>query len=407
METRLQLQRGRRTDDRENLSAMNASLSETRTTLSQALKTQGVEADDPDLGVEEFVRAFDRQIQQANARVEYEARSAQVTLISKQLHQLHEIDVELIGVERQIRDILAHADSELVQSSSIDRGIAAFQELCQQHTSWNTAKRELETKEQHLLLLHNRDQEDGTIHQLEVAGRRLQQLVERHPEWHALTPERSKSEYDQQAREVAENIRDAETEIIRLRHTLESLEINHAQLADLLEQQRAAVEQYSHLARMHEQVKEAIDILEGATADFQRAFAPRLETRVAHALRTVTGGRYQQAQVDPTNLGLAVYSPESDRWVPAEHLSTGTRDLIYLAMRVSVSDLLSSNKEPLPLLLDDPFVHFDENREEKALAYLSDIARDHQIIFFSKDNKLIDHFRSKGRDIFVTRLDLA
>jgi uncharacterized protein YhaN len=91
--------------------------------------------------------------------------------------------------------------------------------------------------------------------------------------------------------------------------------------------------------------------------------------------------------------------------VPAEHLSTGTRDLIYLAMRVAISDLLSSSKEPLPLLLDDPFVHFDATREQKALAYLSDIAKEYQILFFSKDHTLEERLQSVSQNIYVTQLN--
>lgn len=407
METRLQLQRGKCTDDRENLSAMNASLMKARAILSQVLKTQGVETEDPDWGVEKYIRAFDRQTQQANARAEYQARSAQAALISGQLKQLREMDVELIRVEQQIRDILAQADPEFVQSSSIDEGIAAFQQLCQLHANWSTARHDLDTKEQQLLILQNLDQEEGTIHQLEVAERRLQRFVEGHPEWRELAPERPKAEYDLQIQEVSSHIQAAETEIIRMRHTLESQEMSHPQLADLLEQQGVVAELYLHLTCMHEQVTRAIGMLEEATVEFQRSFAPRLEARIAHALRTVTGGRYQQAQVDPTNLGLSVYVPESARWVSAERLSTGTRDLIYLAMRVAVSDLLSSSKEPLPLLLDDPFVHFDATREQRALTYLCDIAKEFQLLFFSKDHTLEERLRGTGQEISVTQLELV
>lgn len=405
IETRLQLQRGKCTNYSENLIALNASLTNAHTDLSQILKTQGVKTEELDLGVDEYIQNFDRQTQQGNARAEYPAKSAQAVLMSAQLNQLRQMDAELIKNERDIRDILVQADPEFVQPASIDEGIDAFRQLCQLHASWSNATHDLEIKEKQLLLLQSHDQEDGTIHQLEIGERRLQQLVEGHPEWRELVPERPQAEYDRQIQEVSSHIQAAEKETIRAHHTLESLEMNHVHRADLLEQQESAKELYSHLTHMHGRVTSAKTMLADATTEFQRAFAPRLETRIAQALSTVTSGRYQQVQVDPADLGISVYSPESGRWVLGEHLSTGTRDLIYLAMRVAVSELLSSNKEPLPLLLDDPFVHFDSVREQKALTYLSDIAKDYQVFFFSKDLTIEDRLRLTGQSVSVTRLN--
>lgn len=407
IETRLQLQKGRCTDYCENLNALNASLTNARTDLSQILKTQGVKTEELDLGVDEYIHNFDRQTRQGSARAEYQAKSAQAVLMSAQLNQLRQMDAELIKIERDIRDILVQADPEFAQPAFIDEGIDAFRRLCQLNASWSSATHDLEIKEQQLLLLQSHDQEDGMVHQLEIGERRLRRLIESHPEWRELVPERPQAEYDRQIQEVSSHIQAAEKETIRAHHTLESLEMNYVHLADLLEQQGSAKEQQSHLTHMHGRVTSAKTMLEEAIAEFQRAFAPRLETRVAHALRTVTGGRYEQAQVDPNNLALSVYASDSADWVSAERLSTGTRDLIYLAMRVAVSELLSNGKEPLPLLLDDPFVHFDAVREQRALSYLCEIAKSYQVLFFSKDGSLEQQLVETTDALSVVRLHLS
>jgi uncharacterized protein YhaN len=41
--------------------------------------------------------------------------------------------------------------------------------------------------------------------------------------------------------------------------------------------------------------------------------------------------------------------------------------------------------QPLPVLLDDPFAHFDRDRLERSLAWLADAATERQIIVFSTD----------------------
>ena len=67
----------------------------------------------------------------------------------------------------------------------------------------------------------------------------------------------------------------------------------------------------------------------------------------------------------------------------AEHtVSRGTRDLLALSLRLALRDAIFENEEP-PLLLDDPFIAFDKERIEAALACLTDMATTKQMIYFT------------------------
>jgi len=73
----------------------------------------------------------------------------------------------------------------------------------------------------------------------------------------------------------------------------------------------------------------------------------------------------------------------------AEAYSRGTRDLHALAMRLALVDALYGNEAP-PIILDDPFIAFDDKHVERASAVLKKLSRDRQIFYFacSKSRKI-------------------
>jgi uncharacterized protein YhaN len=76
-------------------------------------------------------------------------------------------------------------------------------------------------------------------------------------------------------------------------------------------------------------------------------------------------------------------------------------------MRTAISDLLGNGREPLPILLDDPFVHLDSHREQQALNYLGELSQEQQILYFTKDHFLPERIQAEFSDPAVTCLSLA
>ena len=73
----------------------------------------------------------------------------------------------------------------------------------------------------------------------------------------------------------------------------------------------------------------------------------------------------------------------------AEAYSRGTRDMHALAMRLALIDSLYGTEAP-PIILDDPFIAFDDRHVERASAVLKKIAHEKQILYFtcSKSRKV-------------------
>ena len=103
------------------------------------------------------------------------------------------------------------------------------------------------------------------------------------------------------------------------------------------------------------------------------------------SLAQISQGRYSNVRVDPKSLAVFLTAPELEETIDVERLSTGTRDLVYLALRIGIAQLMSRTGEKLPLLLDDPLVQFDRDRQEEALEYLTLLAEQTQVFMFTKD----------------------
>ena len=65
-----------------------------------------------------------------------------------------------------------------------------------------------------------------------------------------------------------------------------------------------------------------------------------------------------------------------------ESYSRGIRDLYALAMRVALLDAMYPENPPL-LILDDPFIAFDDKRCERGVALIKKLAENRQILYFS------------------------
>ena len=107
-----------------------------------------------------------------------------------------------------------------------------------------------------------------------------------------------------------------------------------------------------------------------------------LEQRMARDIERITGGRYRRLKVDEATLTFSVYSAELAGWIDVRRLSQGTLDQLYLCARLGIVRQVTAPAAP-PLLFDDPFVTFDDDRAERAVALLKDIARDLQVILLT------------------------
>jgi uncharacterized protein YhaN len=86
-------------------------------------------------------------------------------------------------------------------------------------------------------------------------------------------------------------------------------------------------------------------------------------------------------------------------------MSDGTRDQLYLALRLGYLERRLLQHSPLPLIVDDILVNFDDSRALATLQVLAELSRKTQIIFFTHHRHLVELAESCGStDVFVHQL---
>ncbi len=109
---------------------------------------------------------------------------------------------------------------------------------------------------------------------------------------------------------------------------------------------------------------------------------------VKHAgeiFRRLTGGAFSALRVDhdEKDAPFLLAQRASGGSLPVSSLSEGTRDQLYLALRLATLHRTARATDPLPLVLDDVLVHFDDVRAAAALEVLGELSRELQVILFT------------------------
>ena len=140
-----------------------------------------------------------------------------------------------------------------------------------------------------------------------------------------------------------------------------------------LEERQAELEQYSEASEL------ALQVLQKASEDLQRRFAPRISARGQELLSELTGGKYDRLTMD-ADMTLHAGSQNAPALRQPMWLSDGTADQVYLSLRLAIAQELTPEA---PLILDDALLRFDDQRLEAALKLLRRMADKKQVILFS------------------------
>jgi uncharacterized protein YhaN len=215
----------------------------------------------------------------------------------------------------------------------------------------------------------------------------LQELV-RSPEIsaHRLTPLQLTA-LDREVQQLGQQVSAMRERERRLFVDLERHTIDTDVLAAVEEQLAEATEALARAQHRHAVYTATLGALREAHQQAQIPLREVMQKKASEYLGILSNGRYCRLQVDPENqerIELGVWSDEAGGWVETRepYLSRGTVDGVYLAARLALVDVLAGGKRP-PLLFDDPFITFDEQRREAAAALLRELARTHQVFLFT------------------------
>jgi hypothetical protein len=164
-------------------------------------------------------------------------------------------------------------------------------------------------------------------------------------------------------------------------------------LPDVAEAEERADAARSELVRVQELaavIDETLALLEAAERRVHRDLAPILTESVQRHLSAITGGAYVEVGMNPRDLSVDVREARTGQWRDARLLSEGTREQIYLLLRVAMAEHLVTTDERAPLLLDEVTAQSDPERKRRILDVLHALSTDRQVILFSHDAEVVE-----------------
>ena len=143
-------------------------------------------------------------------------------------------------------------------------------------------------------------------------------------------------------------------------------------------------------------------VLDQIRTTYEQERQPEALQEASGYLNRLTQGRYRRVW---TPLGEHVLRvDDADRnSLPVEALSRGTREQLFLSLRLALAACYARRGAPLPLVLDDVLVNFDAARAKAAAAVLRDFAAaGHQLLVFTCHEHILKLF--KALKVPVSRL---
>lgn len=134
----------------------------------------------------------------------------------------------------------------------------------------------------------------------------------------------------------------------------------------------------------------AIKTIQDLSEEIYDSFGAVLNTQVSEIVAKITDHRYTEVRIDDQ---LRVMVKSGNSFISMDYLSTGTMEQIYLALRLSIANVLIG--EDMPIIIDDIFVTYDEQRLHDTLSCIGEYLN-RQIIIFTTNAKVQEIFNSLG-----------
>ena len=152
-----------------------------------------------------------------------------------------------------------------------------------------------------------------------------------------------------------------EPQLNRLIEAEEELDINQRKLSEL-----------EYKKKIYELTSE---LMEESYEEMKSNIVPKFTKNLNENVKKFSNGNYSEVVVKDDIL----VKLNNGEYVPIKKLSLGTIEEIYLALRLSMINELSDEK--MPIILDEAFAYFDDDRLSEILKFLAKV--DNQVIMFS------------------------
>jgi uncharacterized protein YhaN len=163
----------------------------------------------------------------------------------------------------------------------------------------------------------------------------------------------------------------------------------------------SGVEQYLRL-------QIAACILEQRIEEYRRKNQAPVLARAGELFTKLTLGSYinLRDELDESGKPILLGVRPNEVEVSIDGMSDGTRDQLYLSLRLATLEQHLSSGEPMPFIVDDILIGFDDNRTRVCLEVLSELAQSTQVLLFTHHRRVLelaDELKTK-EGIFIHEL---
>lgn len=160
-----------------------------------------------------------------------------------------------------------------------------------------------------------------------------------------------------------------------------------AELQGQISQQRAGL---AELVERYIPLCLARELLQQSLRRFEEQSQPELLQETSRIFAELTAGRYVRVERPlHSDRALLVHRTDHEPLSP-DALSTGTREQLYLALRLAYMRHYCQQAEPLPIVLDDVFANFDPGRTRLTLQALQQLAQHTQVLLFTCHPEIVE-----------------
>ena len=161
-------------------------------------------------------------------------------------------------------------------------------------------------------------------------------------------------------------------------------------------QRESATTRLNRQARQWMVASVAAATLDKAIASFEANRQPAVIALAGEYFKKITAGRYDRILLSVETDSIIVRESSDTSSKAIEMLSRGTREQLYLAMRLAAIEEYEKQAEPMPVIMDDILVNFDDARRRLAGEALIGFARDRQVVVMTCHQDMADLYHSLG-----------
>ena len=178
------------------------------------------------------------------------------------------------------------------------------------------------------------------------------------------------------------------------RNELEKLASNN----DLIDRQNELESQKQELNTVAEtwaSYRSALVLIGEAKKRYEKNRQPGVIRAAENLFSKITNGTYSHI-IKPIDSEDILVEDAHHKRKAVQEMSRGTLEQLYLAMRFGLIDEYESRSEPLPAVLDDVFVNFDDERVETLVEVLNQFGQQRQVIVLTCHQRSLEAYKRMG-----------